>query len=867
VKSLFTKYISPVLAQATLTMGALLLSACGASVTEVANLPNGGTVTAVVSPSRVVAGQIYTYEAKSSSGSTVTWSWGDGSPDTVGSTVKKVWNKSGSQTVTLSAKVGGNTASVTRSVTVSGEPVSAGSRHTCALQASGTVLCWGYNSDGELGNGTIGGGVTATVLVTGLTDAVALSAGGLHTCAIKAGGSVVCWGNGGTGQLGDGRGVNSTTPVTVSGLADAVAISAGDSHTCALKADGSVACWGNNGNGKLGDGTITSSSTTVAVTGLTDAVAISAGKEHNCAIKVDRTVVCWGGGIGGQLGNGTSGSYRTVTVVVTGLTDAVAVNGGWEHTCALKSNGSAVCWGNNLNGELGDGTTVTRTISTAVIGMTDAVAISAGGNGAGFNNDHRGRTCALKANGSTVCWGDKSYAISGSGLVQATPTVVAGLTDTAALSMGSGHTCALKTSGAIVCWGDDRFAQIGDGSTGSIPTRLVAVSASDGAAGLLTDAAQVSAGISHSCILKNNGSVVCWGGNFSGALGNPSLGGASSYPTATSVVGFTDTVTKLTVGFSRTCALLSTNRSVACWGYNPISQTTGGGSQGGLAQPTPTAVVGLTDTVAQLSMGAGGFHTCAILTTNRNVVCWGTNFFGQRGNGVTQTLAPLTPTAVIGLTDAVTQLSLGDNHTCALQSNGSVLCWGRNENGQLGDSGLTASSQATPTSVVGLNGTDTVQISAGSNHTCALKSNGSVLCWGSNLLGQLGNPSVAIGTQTNPTPVAVVNLGTDTVQITAGGNFTCALKSNGNVLCWGGNQLGELGDPNVIVTNQTTPIPVIGLSGTDTLEINAGAAHTCAVKSNGSVLCWGGIQMLGNTIDASIKPAPVTVLGGTIFWR
>jgi alpha-tubulin suppressor-like RCC1 family protein len=830
-------------------MGALLLSACGASVTEVANLPNGGRVTAVVSPSRVVAGQIYTYEAKSSSGTTITWSWGDGSPDTVGSTVQKVWNRPGSQTITLSATGTSSKAAITQSVVVAGEPVSSGASHACALQAGGTVLCWGNNQNGQIGDGTTTTRIISAT-VTELTDAVAISTGGPHTCALKAGGSVVCWGYNNLGQLGDGTTADKSTPVAVTGLTNAVAINTGPYHTCAIKVNGNVACWGDNRYGQLGDTTQVNRTTSVIVTGLSEAVSLAMGLDHTCAAKTNGTVVCWGRNIQGQLGNGTT-TDSTVTVAVTGLTDVVALSANIFSTCALKMGGSIVCWGLNADGELGNGTTATSTITVNVTGLTDAVALS------GSKDVNRGgHSCAIKTSGSVVCWGDNFNAQLGSGssgsyMTSASP--VAGLTSTAAISAGWYHTCALKTNGAVACWGNNSFGQIGDGTIGAIQTSLVAVAAPDGATGLLGSAAQISSSGSHTCVLESTGSVVCWGRNGSGELGNGVTATSQITPTTVVGLGGTDTVQISTGSSGHTCALKS-DGAVLCWGNNQFGQL--GDGVTATSKLTPTPVVGLgTDTV---QISAGFNHTCA-LKKSGSMLCWGENTNGQIGNGVTA-ISQVTPTSVIGLggTDTV-QISAGVRYTCALKSNGSVLCWGFNLSGQLGNSGALLS-QVTPVPVIGLNGTDTVQISASFQHTCALKSNGNILCWGDNSAGQLGNGAA---TASKVSPTLVVGLGgTDTVQISVGFLSTCALKSNGNVFCWGNSGA---------VSSQGTPTLVSDLGGSDIVQINASANHKCALKRSGGVICWGnnGSGELGGStnIVTSNKPRPTAVLGGTIFWR
>jgi alpha-tubulin suppressor-like RCC1 family protein len=874
VNSLFTKFARLALA---LTVGGLLLTACGAGPNEVANPPRpagAATVTAVVSPPRVVAGQIYTYQAAAPSGATVTWSWGDGSPDSVGTTVQKVWNKSGSQTVSLSANANGKTAAVTQTVAVAGEPVSTGANHSCALQPAGTVLCWGANTQGQLGDGTQNARTTSALVtaitnavVSDLSDAIALSSGSTYTCALKANGSVACWGFSNGGLLADGAVTLATRAVAVNGVADAVAISAGSAHRCALKANGSVACWGDNSQGQIGDGTTTPAiNAATTVSGLTDAIAISLGNNHTCALKADRTVACWGSNDSGQLGVGpnANSNIRATPTQVIGLTDAVALSAGFNHTCALKADGSAACWGNNTSGEVGDGTTVTKVITTAVTGLTDAVAISAGGsaNASTAGNLYRGRTCALKANGSAVCWGDKGYAASGSGQVQAIPTAFAGLTDTAAISMGGDHTCALKASGAVACWGNNSVAQIGNGTVGGVQTSLVQVITPNGP---LTDVLSVSTGSRHTCAVKNDKTVACWGDNSEGQLGNSINTGINlnlSNPTPTTVIGLTD-VNAVTTGLDYSCAV-KTDNTVACWGSNFSGAL---GSAVNLvtfnSNPTPTLIAGLVD-VAALNSSYG--HNCA-LKKDSTVVCWGSNLRGQLGNGINVNVVNqpnATPTLVVGLTD-VAAVSVSGGHTCAVKKDNTVECWGWNRYGQLGSvtNAGTDTANPTPSLVAGL--TDATAVTAGTQHTCAVKKDSTVVCWGNNNNGQLGS-SNNTGTDTiNITPILIAGL-TDVARVVIDrGQQTCAIKIDETVVCWGQRFVSQNGNGSTQI-NLPTEVPdlagVVGLAMT--------GSHICGLNSIG-VVCLGenrSGQLGGSaTINTGIKLRPTAVLGGNIFWR
>jgi len=242
--------------------------------------------------------------------------------------------------------------------------IAVGSGHSCALSGTGEVQCWGNNWAGQLGDGTTWDRQSPVrVLGPAGQRAVEVVAGGAHSCARLNTGRVFCWGFNRDGQLGDGTDDNHLVPVRVRNLSNVAQISAGGFHTCALRSNGRVFCWGNNVFGALGDGgSWTQRLEPVRVVGLTMATQIAAGSLHSCALRESQRVFCWGYNGFGGLGDGTDGvmNSRGTPARVLSLSGAMQVAAGSVHTCAVQEDGDALCWGGNFHGQLGDGTAINR---------------------------------------------------------------------------------------------------------------------------------------------------------------------------------------------------------------------------------------------------------------------------------------------------------------------------------------------------------------------------------------------------------------------------------------------------------------------------------------------------------------------------
>lgn len=687
--------------------------------------------------------------------------------------------------------------------------VATGETHTCALTSEGTVMCWGDNEYGQLGDGTTTNR-SAPVTVVGLSHVTALTAGDEHTCALLESGIVRCWGGNELGQLGagDAAPISSTTPLTVSApLSNVVALSAGYHHTCAVLGSGGVMCWGENEYGQLGNGSNLNSAVPVEVVGLSDVTAITAGYQRTCAVLHTGAMMCWGP---------EGGSLPTLVSEVSAVA-SVAL--GFSFTCVRTTTGSVECWGINEEGQLGDGTTTTRYTPGPVSGISNATAIVAG----------RYSVCALTGTHEMKCWGDNIAGQLGNGLTMDSSLPVDVLLsgdDPIAIDAGLYHACAVTSSGKVKCWGENPYGQLGNGRTNAQVTP-VTISRP------ITDAVSLSAGLSGTCALTRNADVRCWGANFLGQLGD---GTTSDRYIPVPVVGLSN-VANIAPGWYHTCAATRSG-SALCWGYNAAGQLGDGTSQTRL---TPVVVSGLDTGVA--SVVAGFYHSCAVMQTG-GVKCWGYNAYGELGDG-TKTDSYV-PVGVSGLT-GISAIATGpfSQHVCALAS-GHVKCWGENEFGQLGDG--TRTNRPTPVQVNGLSNVTAVAV--GTDHTCALLQTGKVKCWGSNQWGQMGNSTVLSST----TPLEVSSL-SDVAAIVAASDHTCALTHAGVVKCWGANWKGELGDGTLI--RHSMPIAVSGLSGVT--SIASGLVHVCALLNTGEIKCWGSSSSGSLGIDPGWTP--VTVIG------
>jgi alpha-tubulin suppressor-like RCC1 family protein len=630
--------------------------------------------------------------------------------------------------------------------------ISAGNERTCAID-EGLLKCWGYNSDGYLGTVNTESAITPKV-ITSITSPIDVSVGQNHNCVVIQGGTAYCWGLNSSGQLGTATFTNSQAPKLVQTLTNTVKIVTGMSHTCALLSDNTMRCWGNNDFGQIGNNLVGAQIYPVSPANLTGVTDITVGFYHTCALLDTGAVKCWGENSYGQLGINQSGDLAAPGSSPVGFsTNVVAIAAGDYHTCLLKNNGEMYCWGRNSEGQIGDGTTTNR------------------------------------------------FA----------PQKISSLGSIKKMATGGRHTCAITVSDHTFCWGSNENGQIGRGTTTTF--YLTAKELVN-----LSSPTSLSLGANHSCALINDGSVECWGNSFNGATGSkqnftilePKL-----------VRGFYGPAQAISKGFNsnHVCGILG-NR-IKCAGKNNFGQLGDGTTTDNesaaivinLGSGNPTKVV------------TGKSHTCALLATGE-VKCWGSNEFGQLGTGVF-TDSPL-PALVSSLILPAMDISAGENHNCAILNDQSVYCWGLNTNGELGDNSYE--NQPQPVEIPFLSKT-AVKVASGRQSNCIIDTNSSLHCWGNNDTGLLGAGNINLIT----IDVVPANLSANVDMVDIGGQHACALKTDGTIYCWGSNSYGQIGDNTT--TQRLTPTIV----NTKYLfsELSLGEADSCARTSSGEMYCWG----------------------------
>ena len=737
--------------------------------------------------------------------------------------------------------------------------VSNGSYHSFGLTSDGRIYAWGRNTSGELGIGT-------TLARSNVPIAV-------KTTGTPMDGKVVKQVEGGGRYEG--------------------------SHSIALASDGTVYTWGFNQYGQLGDNTTTNSRSPIAVqvagtplAGKT-IVQIAAGADHSLALDSGGALYAWGSNAYGQLGNGTTtNSSVPVAVKIAGTPLAgktiVQIAAGANHNMVLTSDGAVYTWGWNYHGQLGNNTktnsntiVAVQTIGTPLAGKK-IVKIAAG----------QGHSLALTDDGMVYAWGrNDTGQLGNNATTDAMLPVAVTVTGTpmsnktiVEIASGARHSLAIDSSGKVYAWGHNGSGQLGNNSTVNALTPVAVQAPAD------KNIIQVSGsgwlGASSSA-LASDGTVYSWGRGFDGQLGD-GTNNDSSVPVITTInlVDTPSTPTHVMAKPGDTTAIISWQAPIVSGGQNITGyvlqyQAVGAYSWTTInvaAAATSHTITGLTNDqtyrirlAAKITAGTGDFSNVVLVTPHAKPTI--TNVSPAIGPVAGGQNVTLTGTNFILKSKKIMQTVNGNGYSLALSADGTVYTWGRNEYGQLGN-GVTATNSPVPVAVktagTPMEGKTIVQISAKVWYALALASDGTVYSWGFNSWGQLGNGTS--GTANNASaPVAVKTAGTPMegktiVQVAAGATHSLALATDGTIYAWGKNEYGQLGNDSTI----NSPVPVAvkttgtPMDGKTIIQIHAGYEHSLALASDGTVYAWGrnnSGQLGKNDATDTHIPAAVQTLG------
>jgi alpha-tubulin suppressor-like RCC1 family protein len=613
--------------------------------------------------------------------------------------------------------------------------IATGGVHTCGITGKGKAFCWGDDSDGQLGDDaalaekTIPTAVATTDLPADDKVFVQLAAGTYHTCGLTGKGKAFCWGDDAYGQLGDDAtlaGKHVPTAVDTTNLpADDkafVQIATGGAHTCGITGKGQAFCWGDDGSGQLGDDVAPANRsvpTAVAITNLPvddkAFVWLATGYVHTCGITGGGKAFCWGYDSDGQLGDGAAiVSKPTPSAVDTANLSVddrafVQIAPGYLHTCGITGGGKAFCWGDDSRGQLGDDAAyvdkpMPTPVATTNLPADDKAFVQLA---AGAYN-----TCGITGKGKAFCWGDDAHGQLGDDAITAEkpiPTAVATTNlptdDKAFVRLASGyfHVCGITGGGRAFCWGDDSDGQLGDDATLAVKRIPTAVATTN----LPADNkafVQLTAGGAHTCGITGKGQAFCWGDDAYYQLGDDSSSADKSIPTAVDTTNLsTDdkAFVQLAAGLYHTCGITGGGKAF-CWGDDSGGQL--GDDASPVTKPVPTAVATTdlpADDKAFVQLATGIYHTCGT-TGKGQAFCWGDDGDGQLGDGATLANKP-TPTAAntsnLPADDkAFVQLAASAYHTCGLTGKGQAFCWGDDSGGQLGND-ATLADKPVPTAV------------------------------------------------------------------------------------------------------------------------------------------------------------------------
>lgn len=683
-----------------------------------------------------------------------------------------------------------------------------------------------------------------------------VSAGESHSLAVSSDGAVWAWGAAwGLGQ-GAGSMQDSRVPKRVDALWNAgvriTQVSARD-HSLAVASDGSLWAWGINSFGELGDGSRLSSAAPKRVDGLWNAgvrvTQVSVGESYTVAVSSDGAVWAWGLGTSGQLGDGDSDTHivsspRRVDVLWDSGVRVSQISAGASHVLAVASDGSLWAWGGNASGQFGDGTN----ISSPTPKRLDALW----GSGVRVVQASAGKSSstAVDSDGAVWTWGYGSSGLLGRGQL-ASSSVVPKRVDALWDQGVRGTQATMNEQHAMVVASDGSVWSWGYGSQGRLgdgelaPHIAFVPKRIDALWNAGTRMTQVSAGSGHSLAVASDGTLWSWGSaGLSGKLGT----GTTTSQALPGLIGGR-TFAQVSAGTSHSLAVDSRGE-VWAWGSGASGELGNGGSEGSPVPVPVSATWG--DGVSITQVSAGTAYSLA-LDSAGSVWIWGSGSLHDLGGGIgVDSAIPVRVMPIWGESVVFSQVSAGKSHALALDSTGSLWAWGRDTAHQLGLGHASTGLQPDRVQKEWPSGVTITQMSAGGEHSLAVDSRGVMWAWGRGRDGQLG-----VDVQVSEVPIQISvgsPPGAIITQVSAGAKHSLAIDSHGSVWAWGRRGNGALGNGGYNSSN--VPVPVIPTWGSDVTitQVSAGDSHSMALDSRGQIWGWGGGSRAGSS---AVAPKPV----------